>query len=499
MIDRIRIAWQTKPFVIIVVLAALFRLLAAIFSKGYSMSDDHFLVIHIAQRWLDGFTDGFNQETPIGHSIVYPGLHYLLFYLLKQFAIMDPQIKMFIVRLLHAFYSMLIVIYGYHITLRLSDSKTARQVGIILALFWILPFMSVRNLIEVVCIPPLLIGYYLIIRGEQDNKDRYFLYAGLAFGVSFIFRYQSLIIPGGVGIVLLIQREWKRFFSLTSGTLSSIFLIQGIVDWLAWGYPFAAIYHYITYNIAHRFEYVVGPWYQYLVLILGVFIPPISFYLVYGCLKSWKKLAILFWPVLLFLLFHTYFPNKQERFILPILPFIVILGIIGWNQYITSSSLWKRGRLLLRASWFWFWFINIILLFLLTFTYPKKTRVEPLTYLSHKDDIHGILIEYNKENMPWFPRFYLTKKIPIYRFTVEKTPEEFKTEVLAPEKEFPNYVFLYGNDDLEKRVQKIEKLFAIELQFDSEIKPSLIDDLLYRLNPKHNLNLTSHIYKIVKN
>jgi hypothetical protein len=496
MIEKLKLIWKNQPLWVILSLALILRLTAAIFSKGYSMSDDHFLVIHIAQRWLDGFSDWLNLEEPKGHSIVYPGLHYLLFYFLKQIGITDPQFKMFIVRLIHATYSLLIVVYGYKLTLKLADLKSARQVGMILALFWILPFMSVRNLIEMVCIPPLMIGYYLIVLGDLNKKDNNYFYAGLIFGISFIFRYQSLIIPAGIVLVLLTQKSWRHVIRFVSGISLSLFLIQGIVDWIAWGYPFAAFYQYVAFNLAHRFEYVVGPWYQYLILILGVFIPPVSFYLIFGFAKTWKKLAVLFWPVLLFFLFHSYFPNKQERFVLPILPFILLLGVIGWQVFISRSNFWNKRIKLLRASWAWFWMINLIMLLVLTFTYPKKTRVEPLIYLSQKEDLSGIIIEYNKENMPWFPRFYLSKQVPIYRFNIEKSTTQFREEVLSANKAYPNYVFFYGNDQLTDRIERIEKLLAVTLTIDHLIKPSLIDELLHTLNPKHNLNLTSHIYKI---
>lgn len=499
MIQRLKSTWETRPLIIILILAAIFRILAAIFSKGYAMSDDHFVVIHVAQRWLEGYDNWFNEGHPVGFSLVYPGLHYIFFYLLKYIGITDPQTKMMLVRLIHAFYSLLIVLFGYLITLKLDSLKTAKQVGLILAVFWILPFMSVRNLIEVVCIPPLIIGFYLIISAIDKQNYKYLLWAGISFGIAFAFRYQTLIFTGSVGLILLFQKEWKNFIHFSSGTILSLFLVQGLVDWIAWGYPFAGFHYYIIHNISHRFSYIIGPWYQYLLLILGMFIPPVSFFLLFGFVKTWKKYAILFWPTFLFLIFHSYFPNKQERFILPLLPFIIILGIVGWNRYLRESDFWANKKKWLRVSWIFFGIVNGILLLILTFTYPKKTRIEPLVYLSHKNDVTGIIIEYNKKNMPWFPRFYLAKKIPVLRFYPEKTVPEFKEELAMQKNNLPNYVFFYGNDALDERIKKLENLLEVKLIFERRINPGLIDEILFLLNPKHNLNLTSFIYKISDN
>jgi 4-amino-4-deoxy-L-arabinose transferase-like glycosyltransferase len=498
MIEKIRKHWETNPLLLIMLTAAIFRLLAAIFSKGYAMSDDHFVIIHIAQRWLDGYNDWFDKDHPSGFSLVYPGLHYILFYLLKLIGIMDPQIKMTIVRLLHAAYSLLIVYYGYQITLRLSDQKTARQAGIFLALFWLLPFMSVRNLVEMVCIPPMMTGFYLGLSADDKKRPVYWLISGLLFGFAFAIRYQTILITGGIVLVLLGQQKWRPFLLYSAGVLTGMFMLQGLVDWIAWGFPFAAFLQYAGYNIDYRYEYITGPWYRYLLTILGVLIPPVSIYLFFGFLKSWKKYALLFWPVLVFLVFHSYFPNKQERFILPVLPFLVILGFAGWQIFLEKSDFLKRHPKILKGSWIWYWIINTILLLVLTFTYSKRSMVEPLTYLSAKPDLKALIIEYPADNMPWFPRFYLEPKVPVYRFSKDITVETFRTKVREAAGDFPNYIYFYGIEQLKDRVRQMEMIFGINLIFEKEISPSNIDWILHVLNPRHNKNHSGFIYRVSK-
>ncbi len=123
--------WQANTLVSIILLALILRLLAAIFAKGFSMNDDHFVVIHVAQRWIDGYNDWFNMDHPSGFSLVYTGLHYLLFYLLKSISITDPVVKMYIVRIIHAVYSLLTVYFGYKIAEQISNKKIARNVGLL--------------------------------------------------------------------------------------------------------------------------------------------------------------------------------------------------------------------------------------------------------------------------------------------------------------------------------------------------------------------------------
>jgi len=460
------------------------------------MSDDHFQVIQIAQNWLEGQNTWFNEGQPVHRSLLYPGLHYFLFYFLKILGITDPQSKMFIVRFLHAGYSLLIVIYGYKITELISNKKNAAQVGLILAMFWILPFMSVRNLIEVVCIPPLLIGIYYAILADKNQNLKLWLLSGLIISIGFVFRFQTILIIGGVGLVLLYKKDWRVFLYYTSGVIIGIFLIQGLIDWVAWGYPFASIYQYILVNIENRYHYSTGPWYRYILTILGILIPPVSIMLIYGFFRGWKNLKLIFWPVFLFFLLHSIFPNKQERFILPILPFIIILGVIGWNDFLINSSFWKTKLKTVKGFWIWFWILNSVLLIIFSTTYSKKTQVEPSAYLSNKEDLKGIIIEYKDNDMPWFPRYYLNKKVPIFRLPGNKDKTLFKDEVKSNDSGFPNYLFFYGATDIENRVLNIEKLFNISLILKQEIEPDLIDKILHTLNPRNNINLTSYIYKI---
>jgi len=497
MISIIRKYWQNNTFSAIMIIAIILRLLAAIFSKGYAMSDDHFVVIHVAQRWVDGFNDWFNKDHPSGFSLVYTGFHYLLFYGLKLINITDPTIKMYIVRLIHASYSLLIVYFGYKIALKISNKEIAANVGLLLAAFWLLPFMGVLNLNEMVCVPPMMAGFYFIMSGMQTEHKKYWIYAGILFGLAFAIRYQTILIPGGIGLVLLLQKEWKYFIQFTLGTMAGLFVLQGLVDWIFWGYPFAAFIQYLFYNIDARYDYIVGPWYKYILLILGILIPPVSLALIYGYLKTMKNYAILFWPVMIFLIFHSLFPNKQERFILPILPMLLILGTIGWNSYIKDSSYWKSKQKILKISNAWFWSINSILLVVLIFTFSKKTLVEPMIYLSEKQDVRAVIIEYDKHNMPWFPRFYMERKVPIYRLSKDYSTEKFIAKINALEDKTPNYVFFFGLENIQTRILNLEKLLDIGLEFEKQINPSLVDYIMHKLNPKHNLNLTSYIYKVI--
>jgi len=499
MIQTIKKYYTERPLVLIIIVTVIFRLLAAIFSKGFSMLDDHFNAVEFPQYWVDG-SDKFFRPGSLPHiQFIYLGLHYVVFYLFdKILLVTDPQVKMFFIRLIHAGFSVFTVIYSYKITEKISNRENARTVGFILALFWPLSFLSVRSLVEVFCMPPALIGVYYLIKSEETDKSlRNIIFAGVFIALSFTFRFQIAVLAAGIGVVFLFRRNWQKLVWFSFGFLITITITLGLVDYIAWKFPFFTLYNYIEFNIANRYNYVTQPWYNYILLLAGILIPPVSFFFFTGFFRKIKKLPFLFWPTLLFLFFHSYFPNKQERFILPVVPFFIILGIIGWNEYVVKSKFWQQKKSLLKISWGWFWGINLILLIILTFTYSKKNRVESLYYLSKKNDLKAVIWESDQKNVISPPKFYLNKKVPIFTLPTSKTLKDIDSEILKQKPIVgPNYIIFIGEKDIEVRKENIKSHFNKNLKYEITIEPSLVDYIFYKLNPKRNVNQISFIYKL---
>jgi len=472
-------------------IAVLFRLIAVIFAKGYGMHDDHFCVIDIAQRWVDGSRDWLGSGVH-WRSLVYPGLHFLLFELLQKLGMTDPQGKMYVVRFLHAAFSLVTVFYGYKIMRLVSDEKTARLTGLLLAILWPMPFMSVRNLQEFVCIPPMMMAMYHLYLKDSRKYAWHTVLAGALFGIAFTVRFQTLSIAGTVGLVLILTKQIRPALLFGAAFLLSAFCFLGVTDWVGRGIPFKSFYDYVVYNSGAGEAYTTGPFYMYIGLIIGVLIPPMSLLLLFGFLRTWKKHALIFWPTVAFFVLHSLFPNKQERFILPILPFVVMLSVQGWQQVAVRSEFWTGHRKLLRGFWISFWICNTLLLLVTTTTYSKKNRVEVLTYLSRQPDVKGIIVETTDQGAPMMPLFYLNRNVPLYAMPVEKPLDSLKMEIGS--NAIPNRVIFLKAEGLDSRVKRIEEITG-RLVYEKTIVPSLADHILYLLNPKHNVNQTSFIYR----
>ncbi len=503
MVNKFKELWANSPLRLILFLGLIARLVAVIFSKGYGMHDDHFLIIEASKSWVEGYDyndwlpkKGVLDQQASGHSFFYVGLHYLLFLLLKFIHLTDPQNQMYVVRLLHALLSLIVVASGYKIALKIAGEKPAKVVGMILALYWIIPFLSVRNLVEVVCVIPLIYATWVVVKNDSQDRLLPFVWAGVLLGIAFSIRFQTILFTGGFGLALLLLKQYKA--AIVVGLLFLLLAagVQGGIDILIWGRPFVEFSEYVRYNLENATSYSTQPWYLYLLFLSGILIPPVSLFFLFGFFKSWKKHLLLFLPSFIFLAFHSYFPNKQERFIYPIIPFVITLGYVGWYEYSNASGFWQKNKKLMRGCWIWFWVLNMILLPVISTAYSKRNRVEAMVYLSQKDDLKRIVIEdSNRDGFTMPPLFYLDKWQNAYGITkVEPAAHFYNTYKALPEMDKPNYVVFMQNENIDARVDSLTNYFPT-LTYETTVEPSAIDKLVHWLNPV-NKNQTTYIYKI---
>lgn len=490
--------YRDHPLRLVLFAGLFFRLLAAVFSRGYGMHDDHFLIIEAGGSIADGYDYNKwlpwnNNNTPCGHNWFYTGMHILLFKLMHFTGPSDPQLKMLVVRLLHALYSMLVIWWGYLLTRRLSNHAVAIRTAWLVALLWMIPNLSVRNLIEWVCVPPLLLGSLCMVKSEQDRRPAMLFAAGAAFAIAAGIRYQAVFFFGGAGLYLLIRRDIAGGFRMIAA-FALVFSLTQITDLFLFGRPFAEMQEYFRYNEANATSYFNRPWYQYILTVGGLLIPPVSLFLIAGYIRSFRRLMLISLPSVVFFLFHSLFPNKQERFILPFIPYLLIAGMVGW-ELLKPAFPWKKFE---KGSWTFFIILNTLAMLFLCFIYTKRSAVAAMDYLYSVPDDHGYVIEMSHtENPKLLPQFYSGRWDKFYRIYSGYTAVDFAREMESlPAAEYPNYIIFYQQNEIWKRIAAFKRDTGKELRFVYLAQPGWFDKLLYRMNPR-NKNEPAYIFKVV--
>lgn len=494
--------FETHPLRAVLILAFSLRVIAAVFAPGYLMHDDHFLVVESAASWADG--EDYNAwlpwnmgevKKPHPANFAYVGTQYFYFEIIKWFGVDDPQTKLLILRLLHGLYSLLIVYFAFKITEKISSKRDALYVGLLLAAMAIMPNFSVRQLVEFICIPPLLFSSWILIKYKGNWKTWHFIVAGLGVGLATGFRFQCGVFGIGLGLALALLREWKGAFVLGFSSLF-FFAMAQIQDVFIWGEPFKQLGAYIAYNDENAGNYPNGPFYQYILTLLGFLIPPVSIFLLFGYFKEWKRHLIIWLPSFAFLLFHSLWANKQERFIFPFIPYMVMLGVIGWNAFVVNSSFWKKRHTLLKSCYVFFLVLNTLGLVALSFTYGKKARVEAMYYLYQQEAYSNFMAVFvDSSAMP--PTYYTGNWPDYYYFDADATQMDSQNRWMCNHKDdrdMPNYLLFYGDEGIDNQVERF-KIAYPSMAFEARIEPGALDKIVNWLNPINSLEYVE-IYQI---
>ena len=506
MIERMILAMHRQPLLWLTLIAALPRLVAAIFSQGYFAQDDHFLVIEAAQSWVAGFDYNnwlpWNQTVnpgPTGHMMVYPGLHFLFFKLCAWLGFTDPDVNMVMVRLIHGAWSLITVRIGYRIARQLSNEKIAWNCGLFLALFCYMPFLSVRNLIEMVSAPLLMLSAWWLLNSlpvkavsgadrsssEQAARSAWWplLVAGLFAGLAMNIRFQTIFFPAGVGLALLLRREVRGALLFGAGVLVPIVVLQGGIDLFLWGKPFAEMTEYVRYNVANPDNTgIVSAWYNYLLILAGIFIPPLSLAVLFGFVR--KPTPLVLWlPVVAFVFFHSVFPNKQERFLLPIVPLFFVLGCTAWENWRATSRWWQQRPTLWKAALIVTWSINSLLLVPLTVSSSKLERVQAMHIVRGLPNVGGLIMEDSAEqDAPMPPLYYWGRwNTPNDPYTDPSVDLRKLIELNEPPLQ-ANVVLFVGEERIMERLAHAMRAMG-PLEYKGCAEPGLLDRTLHWLNP----------------
>ena len=314
-------------------------------------------------------------------------------------------------------------------------------------------------------------------------------------------RYQTALYSFGIVIALLINRNWKGTLLVIIGALIPFLILHGWLELKLCGVAFGRVKYYIIYNINYATSYLTLPWYNYILLICGVLIPPLGLFLFLGTLQTWKKHYIMFVGLALFFVFHSYFPNKQERFMLTMIPFFIILGVIGWNKIVEKYSFWQKNKWIMKFSWGWFWILNTALVILFLTYYSKRSRVESMLYLYSKKDVQGIIVENRlKGGIEKLPMFYSGSWTSVYKITKDDPLSIYEDEWMdLPNEKRPNYILFVetSKEELVDRVEDMKQLFP-NIIYETTIEVSFLDRLHANANPNHINNDRYYIYKIIE-
>lgn len=517
--------------------AAVVRLIAAIFSEGYIMSDDHFLAVEPVSSWVHG--ENYHNWYPnacneTDHAQPFSYAYYFLNFVILKFCaligILNPFIQAFVLRIVHAALSLWGVYLFVKLAERLNSSVTWRMYAI---WFWVfggvVTVFSVHQLVETACIPFVLLAYLYVLKYFEKDRVGAIIIAALAFSVSVGMRYQLVFFPLTLGFYLLWKRKWSGavlfgiFFTLG-------FALTQIDNLLFWHKPiYQHLLDYQAYNATHFADYPSNV-FSYFALISYYIFPVVTIVFLISLrrrpdakqdsskdalqdvsqdsskdamqdalqdvsqdpLEDSSKDASQVVPILIgtivFIVFHLIFPNRQERFLLPAVPFVLLLMMraiskryscsapshevpssarpssSGPSHLVPSST---GPSHLVHKAMRWSIYLSAIYTVSYSFYIPKSKYLEASHALFERGDFQNVIIDnWKGEESVWLPMHYVGKFVHLFSMTNKKSLDQLKQQIThqpyydskrlpAPA---PNYLIIWGKEESYPRAKAYEEV-----------------------------------------
>jgi len=486
--------------------ALILRLCSVGYSRGFMSNDDHFETVRVAYSGVqsgllndDGHLRWVAMKSiDVGRSPLYTLFNYSIMEVLKWAGIYDLDPMMYFIRLVHALLSLLLVWYGYKYVFSITESRNyAMLAGMILAGHYLMPYLSVRNLVEMVSAELLVPSVYLAYRGVRSKNSRFLLLAGIAGALSWMIRFNT-----GLAVLPIPFAIWY----MSRDIRPALYFCAGCCVIIIFGASLDLIYlgrfGQSTYNIYKSFIFVTNnpplphPFWTFAVLILGIFVPPFSFYFIFSIFR--KKLIlnnlIPFSSAGVFFIIHSLIAHKEERFMIPIFPLLVILGVIGLHSWLSGREPGSLSMKFFKYSAAFALVVNIIILPLFTFNYAHKGMVEPFVFLSKQDDIKTVLID-RVERKRYLAISYAGYIKPEY-VKINRWDDFDRLVGQSQMFDSANYFVIFSDENLQEHLDSLSNYYGgLEKVFHSP--PSLMDRTLHFLNPKYNHTNEAWVYKKV--
>ncbi len=497
--------------------AAVVRLIAAVFSEGYIMSDDHFLAVEPVSSWVHGenyhnwYPNTYNETD---HAQPFSYAYYFLNFVILKFCavigILNPFIQAFVLRLAHAALSLWGVYLFVKLAERLISSVTWRMYAI---WFWVfggvVTVFSVHQLVETACIPFVLLAYLYVLKYFERERIGALIIAALAFSVSVGMRYQLVFFPLTLGMYLLWKRKWSGavFFGIFF-TLG--FALTQIDNLLFWHKPiYQHLLDYQSYNATHFADYPSNV-FSYLALVTYYIFPVVTVVFLISLRRRHSSAGHssptfvapqhsstghssptfvtaqhsntfpIFIGVAIFIVFHLLFPNRQERFLLPAVPFVLLLMIrtiskrfpCGTPSAEPLPSERPSALPTLLAPWInitmsWSIYLSIVYTLGYSFYIPKSKYLEASKALYERSDFQNVIIDnWKDEESVWLPMHYVGKFVHPFSMTNKKSLDQLKQQIThqpfydskrlpAPA---PNYLIIWGKEESYPRARAYEEV-----------------------------------------
>lgn len=358
----------------IYILSILTLFITACFSVGYYHFDEHFQILEFAGLKLN-MTVASNLPWEYTYQMrpaIQPAIVVLIYKFFNVFGLNNPFTVVFVLRILSSALSFTGMCLIYKVFSKSISDDTLRLWFTMLSFFlWFMIYENVRFSSENWSGSIFLIAFSIIYANQSKGK-RFFFLLGLLLGLSFLFRYQTGFLIGGLIFWHLVM---KKNIGNTVLMILGILILFGagiLIDRWFYGNWTLTTWNYFNQNILQNrvSDFGIRPCWYYLERIFIEGIPPFSLVYIasFVLFFIFKRKDLLTWTLLPFILIHFIIGHKEIRFLFPLIGFIPVIIIksveIIQERYKVAIYELKPVKIFVKL----FWIVNLIFLIIIAFT-----------------------------------------------------------------------------------------------------------------------------------
>lgn len=365
-----------------------------------------------------------------------------------------------IVYLMHAYYGTKLLEFSKN-----SAKNTKFLFLFFLGFYFVAPLLFTRPLIENLAGPFLTASAYYAVEFWNKRTTRSLFFGLFTVMIASLFRYQTGVCMFAVLFACLLRGKVRdQIVFLASAAFC--FFLSGAIDWYITGTFHGSFLSYVSYNAQFSSTFGVQPFYLFTLLFIALTVPPtfISKYEGFEWKKEYGPILPAIVSFLVFLIIHSAVPHKEERFMVPVLAlFLLLLTPLASHLVFVQKKKWRVA---------YFCAINFLILPFASFNVPQKNTIGLVEYLNTRPDIRTIFTV--QDSLTIFPTAYSLNPA---------TAKEVSTEEAGKLKLQNCSEAVAVRKDYEPRLASLGENFV---KLD-EFQPGILEALLVKLNPKHNI------------
>jgi hypothetical protein len=368
--------------------------------------------------------------------------------------------------------SILLYIITFNLLAKYKNWKEDKEFYVFVGLmtfYFASSFALTRPMFESLAAPWILLSCGFFLKYQETKKSSALILSTLAVSMGFVMRQQAGIGALTLPLILLFNKDYKGLvITAIVGLLA--FVMAGVPDIFLRGSFHHSLIAVTTYNVEHGHEYGNGSILFYpLMLVFMSFLP---FYFtkkyeknfVVDSLKK-QKFSLIF--IFLFVALHSYFPQKFERFLISIIPLVLVVMTPFVNFFLTHFREYKV-RLSIALV------LNFLILIAASFQPSQNNIIKMALFIDNHPEVIKVL-NFDK-TLEWIPEKFIAKNkhyqiIDINEASIKDfSPQSCENIIVINE-------FLYEQNKEQLSQFKVKDKFGV----------NFIESIAYKLNRKNNI------------